>query len=128
MFNGVEHAYDTIISNKGMHDDYVMHIFKSLMSTKNSIFRDYIQDFKNRWEDDDEIITSNYLISKAKAKFANMVKSKDLYKSGSTNAEMMALLTAQKDTSSSYGRKGGGSKRQSTQIFRLQAWIFAFKR
>ena len=52
MLNGVEHAYDTIISNKGTHDDYAMHIFKSLMLTKNSIFRDYIQDFKNRWEDD----------------------------------------------------------------------------
>ena len=110
MLNGVEHAYDTIVSNKGMHDDYAMHIFKSLMSTKNSIFRDYIQDFKNRWEDDDETITSNYLISKAKAKFANMVKSKDWGKNDPTNAEMMALLTAQKDTSSSYGRKGEGSK------------------
>ena len=86
------------------------------MLTKNSIFRDYIQDFKNRWEDDDETITSNYLISKAKAKFAHMVKIKDWGKNDPTNAEMMALLTAQKDTSSSYGRKGGGSKFQNTNF------------
>ena len=51
-----------------------MHIFKALMSTKNSIFKDYIQDYKNKWGDDDAIITSVYLIAKSKSKYANMVK------------------------------------------------------
>ena len=33
--NAMENAYDTIISNQGSHDDCIMHIFSSLLSTKN---------------------------------------------------------------------------------------------
>ena len=43
MLNDVENAYDTIISNKSFHDEYVIHIFKTLISTKNSIFKYYVQ-------------------------------------------------------------------------------------
>ena len=35
MLNAMENAYDTIISNQGSHDDYIMHIFSALLSTKN---------------------------------------------------------------------------------------------
>ena len=104
MLNAVENAYDTIISNKGSHDDYIMHIFKALMSIKNSIFKDYIQDYKNKWEDDDAIITSVYLI--AKSKYANMVKSKDWGRNDPSNAQLIALMTKFNGSSSNTSNKG----------------------
>ena len=50
-----------------------MHLFSALLSSKNSFFKDYIQVFKNQW-DDDENITANQIISKPKSKYAKMTK------------------------------------------------------
>ena len=73
MLDAMENAYDIIISNQGSHDDYMMHIFSALLSSKNTVFKDYIQVFKNQWEDD-ENKPPPQIISKLKSKFANMPK------------------------------------------------------
>ena len=77
MLNAQEKAFNTIIDNNGTHDDFMIHLFNSLLSSKNRIFCDYIQGFKNRWEEDDDEITSALLIGKAKSKYANLKKSND---------------------------------------------------
>ena len=77
------------------------------MSTKNSIFKDYIQDYKYKWEDDDAIITPVYLIAKSKSKYANMVKSKDWGRNDLSNAQLIALMTKLNGSSSDTSNKGG---------------------
>ena len=89
----MENAYDTIITNNGSHDDYIIHLFNSLLSTKNSVFKDYIQVFKNQWEDDDEAMTSTHIIAKAKPKFVNMQRSKDWGKNDPKDTQLIALIT-----------------------------------
>ena len=84
-----------------------MHIFKALVSTKNSILKDYIQDYKNKWEDDDAIIMSVYLRAKSKYKYANMVKSKDWGRNDPSNTQFIALMTKCNGSSSNTPNKGG---------------------
>ena len=45
ILNVMENTYDTIITNNGSNDDYIIHLFNSLLSTKNSFFKNYIQVF-----------------------------------------------------------------------------------
>ena len=87
-----------------------MHLFKSIISTKNEIFKNYMQLFKNEWEDDDPDITASYLIAKAKVKFANMTKGKDWSKNDPQGTQFFALMTKlQKRVDSKSGAKGRNS-------------------
>ena len=83
------------------------------MSTKNSIFKDYIQDYKNKWEDDDAMITSVYLIAKSKSKYANMVKSKDWGRNDPSNAQLIALMTKFSGNSSNNSNKRGNTNNKT---------------
>ena len=67
--------------------------FKSSYVYKELYFKDYIQDYKNKWDNDDAIITPVYLIAKSKSKYANMVKSRDLGRNDPNNAQLIALMT-----------------------------------
>ena len=73
------------------------------------IFKDCIQDYKNKWEDDDAIITSVYLIAKSKSKYANVVKSKDWGRNDPSNAQLIALMTKFNGSSSNISNKGGNT-------------------
>ena len=77
MLNAMKNAYNTIITNSGYHDDYISHIFEAVLSSKNKVFINYMQRFKDKWQDDEEIIASD-IIAKAKSKYANMTKEKSL--------------------------------------------------
>ena len=93
MLNAKEKSFDTIIDNNGTHDDFMIHLFNSLLSSKSRIFCDYIQGFKNRWEEDDDEITSAFFIGKAKSKYANLKKSNDWGKNDPSDAKLLALQT-----------------------------------
>ena len=67
MLNAQEEVHNTIIGNNVSHGDLMIHLFNALLSIKNRIFCNYIQGFKNRWEEDDPEITSEFLVGKAKS-------------------------------------------------------------
>ena len=92
MLNAMECAYDIIISNSGSHDDYIMHIFQAILSSKNQTFKNYMQTYKDKWEED-EPITANEIIAKAKSKYANMHKEKSWGKNDPKDTQLLALQT-----------------------------------
>ena len=67
--------------------------FNSLLSTKNSFFKDYIHALKNQWEDEDEKVTPTYIISKSKSKIANIQKSKNWGKNDPKDTQLVAFMT-----------------------------------
>ena len=112
MLNAMENAYDTIISNQGSHDDYVMHIFKALLTSKNDIFKNYIQVYKDQWEDD-QPIQANDIIAKAKSKYANLTKSKLWGKNDPRDTQLLALMTKVEKlegNKTSTGKRGENNK------------------
>ena len=52
----------------------MIHLFNALLSSTHEVFNHYTQNFKNRWEDSDALITHEYLIDKSKKKYTNLVK------------------------------------------------------
>ena len=55
-----------------MHDDYLCHMFRALMTSTNVVFRDFIQQKKDKW-DTEGTTTSDEQINLARIKFNNMV-------------------------------------------------------
>ena len=93
MLNSMQKAYHHIVENEGTHDDYLLHIIDAIMTSKNKIFKDYMQTFKNRWQDDDATITAVFLIEKAKNKYHNLVKENEWDKNDTSDAKLVALQT-----------------------------------
>ena len=69
-----------------------MHIFTALLSSKNEIFKNYIQVYKDQWEDDEPIL-ANDIIARAKSKYANLTKSTDWGKNDPKQTQLLALMT-----------------------------------
>jgi hypothetical protein len=96
MLDHMNDTYLEIVCSGGKHEDMIMDLFTSLLSSKNEIFNSYIQRTKDNWEvgkdyEVDEIITS------AVEKFNNMSEQKIWDTPSSSSANIVALSTQVKD-------------------------------
>ena len=73
MISNMESNYNLIIERGHKHDDIVMDLFTALLSTKNTVFQDFIQRKKDQWEDGTDM-TFDELAASALCKYNNMVE------------------------------------------------------
>ena len=50
MLNRMQQNFEDIKDRGSTHDDYLCHIFRALMTSTNMLFRDFIQQEKDKWE------------------------------------------------------------------------------
>jgi hypothetical protein len=122
MLDHMNDTYLEIVRSGGKHDDMIMDLFTSLLSSKNEIFNSYIQRSKDNWEvgqdyEVDEIITS------AVEKYNNMSEQKLWDAPSSSSAKIVALTTQVKDlerklksTDSSNQPKDASKPRQFLEV------------
>ena len=96
MLDHMNDTYLEIVRSGGKHDDMIMDLFTSLLSSKNEIFNSYIQRSKDNWEvgqdyEVDELITS------AVEKYNNMSEQKIWDTPNSSSAKIVALTTQVKN-------------------------------
>ena len=89
----MQKAYEEIINNDEQHSDYMIHLFAALLSSSHEVFNHYTQNFKNKWEDNDALITHEYLIDKSKQKYTNLVKEGSWIKTKEKKHQQLALTT-----------------------------------
>ena len=109
MLDHMNDTYLEIVRSGGKHEDMVMDLFTSLLSSKNEIFNSYIQRTKDNWEvgkdyEVDEIITS------AVEKFNNMSEQKIWDTPNSSSAKIVALSTQVKDLEKKLQASGSSNK------------------
>ena len=93
MLNAMQKAYEEIINNDEQHSDYMIHLFAALLSSSHEVFNHYTQNFKNKWEANDSMITHEYLIDKSKQKYTNLVKEGSWIKTKEKKHQQIALTT-----------------------------------
>ena len=72
MLNGIQKNLEDIKDLGSMHNDYLRHMFRALMTSTNVVFRYFIQWEKDKWETEGTT-TSDKLSNLAQSKFNNMV-------------------------------------------------------
>ena len=74
------------------HQDYMMHLFDALLSSRNDVFNAYIQCRKYHWEEGGSL-THDTLIVNATTKYNNMMKKNKWKQSESKEAKIIAFTT-----------------------------------
>ena len=105
MLNAMQKAYEEIINNDEQHSDYMIHLFNTLLSSTHEVFNHYTQNFKNRWEDSDALITHEYLIDKSKQKYTNLIKEGSWIKAKEKKPQQVVLVTNKNTGTSGYVNK-----------------------
>ena len=112
MLDDMDANYQEIIAHSHTHDDYTMHLFDTLLTFKNEVFRSMVQRKKDDWELGGDI-DPNALIDESVIKFNNMKKPNLWISSDSKDAKIIALTTKvetlQKEFASSMYDDGGKS-------------------
>ena len=112
MISNVESNYNQIIERGHKHDDIVMDFFYALLSTKNSVFKDFIQRKKDQWEDGTDM-TLDELSASALSKYNNMVEQRTWNEKDPKDAKIIALATQVETLRSQIGsntyKNNGGS-------------------
>ena len=85
-------SYEEILRHNFTRLDYVMHLFNSLLTSKNDTFHSIIHREKYRWELDEEVQPGS-LVEKATAKYKNMVLKKIWNQTDPKDAKNLALTT-----------------------------------
>ena len=85
-------TYREILQRGSSHDDYIMGLFNNLLASTNTIFTDYIQHEKDRWENGTDI-HPDVLISEAITKYNNMVAKMKWNQIEPTNTKITVLST-----------------------------------
>lgn len=92
MLTAIQSTYTTIEELGFKHDDIVMDTFEALLSTKNQVFKDFIQRKKDEWETGDDL-TLGELSEFALNKYNNMVEQKGWQQKESGESKLIALMT-----------------------------------
>ena len=74
----------------------MIHLFAALLSSSHEVFNHYTQGFKNNWEDNDAMITHEYLIDKSKQKYTNLVKEGSWIKTKEKKHQQVVFTTQKK--------------------------------
>jgi hypothetical protein len=88
--------YLEILKSSGSHEDYLMDLFTALLSTKNDVFKSFIQRQKDDWETGKDL-DADELVATATEKYNNMVRQKTWKTSESSTSKIVALATQVKD-------------------------------
>ena len=123
MLDHIQYNYEEIIRQNHTHQDYVMNLFISLLTTKNDIFCLMIQMEKNSWELGTEI-SADKLVKKATTKYNTMVLQNIWNQTDSKDAKILALTmklttafnTVTATASSSSANNNNGKKKQPETI------------
>ena len=108
MMNDIQTNYNQIVELGYKHDDVVMDTFKALLSTKNEIFKSFVQRMKDAWEMGADT-TLNELASTATTKYNNMVKQREWDTKDPKDAKIIALTTKLEAFVNSNGNNGNNS-------------------
>ena len=73
MLDDMDSNYQEIVAHNHSHDDYTIHLFDALHTSKNEAFRSMVQRKKNDWELGGEL-NDHELIDECVTKFNNMQK------------------------------------------------------
>ena len=73
MLDDMDSNYQKIIEHNHTHDDYTMHLFDTLLTSKNKVFCSMVQGKKNDWEIGRDV-NNNELINECVTHFNNMLK------------------------------------------------------
>ena len=92
MLDNMQDNYGHITDLDQTHQDYLMHLFDALLSSRNDVFNAYIQRKKDFWEEGG-ILTHDALIVDATTKYNTMMKQKKWQQSESKDAKIIALTT-----------------------------------
>jgi hypothetical protein len=96
MLDNMGDNYLEILKSSGSHEDYLMDLFTALLSTKNDVFKSFIQRQKDDWETGKDL-DADELIAAATEKYNNMVRQKTWKTSESSTSKIVALATQVKD-------------------------------
>jgi hypothetical protein len=89
-------VYDDIIQRGFTHEDFILDIFRALLSGKNDIFTQYVQRQRDSWDTGTDI-TPDQLIKETTTKYNNMVVSKTWAQDETKNSKIVALATQVKE-------------------------------
>ena len=96
MLDNMGDNYIEILKSSGSHEDYLMDLFNALLSTKNDVFKAFIQRQKDDWETGKDL-DPDELVATATEKYNNMVRQKNWKTSESSTSKIVALATQVKD-------------------------------
>ena len=92
MTDKMQSHYDEILEKGSKHDDYILDLFRALLTGKNVIFTSFIQRKHDAWDEGKDILSDD-LIRDAVTKYQNMVALKTWDQSEPSNSKIAALTT-----------------------------------
>ena len=92
MLDNMNNNYLKIIRKEESHDNYEDDLFEALLSSKNDIFRNYIQRLQDEWESGKDI-TPGDIMELALRKYNNMLERKIWIQSETQESKLVALAT-----------------------------------
>ena len=114
MLDDMETNYQHIIRQKHTHDDYVMHLFTAMLTSKNEEFNQMIQRSKDEWELGKDV-TSDALIKTAVVKYNNLVKQKVWNRGESKDAKIVALATKVEELQTALATSSSSQSKSSSK-------------
>ena len=123
MLTHQSNLYQEILQLGKTHDDIIFDTFKSLLTTKNEEFENYVNGLKSQWETqsgEGRELSHDILVSKCTAKYNNLVAQKTWTNGSGKNAKLVALATQVKDLEQKLAsRNGGGNNNTQTAQKRI---------
>ena len=89
--------YEKIITEGHTHEDYLLHIFNALGTSKNEKFAAYIDGIRREWETGKTKFTPESLFKEVTTVYQNMVTLKEWNKQDPRDAKIVALTTSLKE-------------------------------
>jgi hypothetical protein len=96
MTDKMQSYYDEILEKGTKHDDFILDLFRALLTGKNTIFTSFIQRKHDAWDEGKDILSDD-LIRDAVTKYQNMVALKTWDQSEPGNSKIAALTTQLKE-------------------------------
>jgi len=92
MLDNMTSNYQKVIAYQHTHDDYIIHLFDALLTSKNKVFCSMVQRKKDDWELGGEVNKSK-LIDECITKYNNMQKQNLWNHSDFKDTKIIALAT-----------------------------------
>lgn len=130
MLDKMETTYQEITANEQTHEDYILDLFRALLTGKNEIFHRFIQDKEGEYDCGLDI-TPDTLITLATTRYNNMVAKSKWKTTESKDAKIVALTTKlddlekkfkEKKAGGSGGGKSGGGTSSGKSRFDIPEW------